>query len=219
MKKFCGIKAILFDIDDTLFPSTEFSSLARKKALNAMIFFGMKASKRQASAALDKIIKKYGSNYPRHFDILASSFECDNKNRAIAAAICAYHNAKSAISPYPQAKKALLELKRSGYILAIASEGRAIKQWDKLIRLGLGKFFSCAFVTSKKSPAFYRRICAGLKLEPNQLLMVGDNPQKDILFAKKAGLHSVRLMLGKHRHKKGEADANIGNLSAILPLL
>jgi len=48
-------KYILFDIDDTLFPSTEFSALARKNALTAMIRLGIDKDHETLSSALKSI--------------------------------------------------------------------------------------------------------------------------------------------------------------------
>ena len=64
------VKYILFDIDDTLFPSTEFASLARKNALNAMIGMGLDADYETLDTKLKTIIERRGSNYQHHFDDL-----------------------------------------------------------------------------------------------------------------------------------------------------
>jgi len=208
MRKFQGIKAILFDIDDTLFPSSAFASLARKNAIAAMFASGMQASSISAKKELEKIISKYGSNYSGHFNRLVEKFKCKDKNYSVAAGIWAYHSTKACISPYPKVKNALLKLQKRGFILCVASEGIEIKQWDKLIRLGLDSNFNHVFVTPKKDEKFYLSICKKLKLSPNQILMVGDNPSKDILEARKAGLKTLRILLGKHSKLKDTAHAS-----------
>jgi putative hydrolase of the HAD superfamily len=219
---FSSVKAVLFDIDDTLFPSSEFSSLARNNAIKAMIQAGLPASFLQAKRELAKIVKLTGSNFGKHFDLLAYKFRSPCPERIIAAGVAAYHNTKSSISPYPQAAQILLSLRERGYVLAVASEGLAIKQWDKLIRLGLDPFFHEVFVVSAKkgkSPKFYKKIAKQLCLHPSQILMVGDNPAKDIAPAIKAGMLACRVLLGKNRGKKSKAHITIRSLSSLLKIL
>lgn len=221
--KFSSVKAILFDIDDTLFPSTEFSALARKNAVRAMIDAGLETSEERAHKELDAIVEKYDSNYGNHYGLLASKFKCKDKSHVIAAGIWAYHNTKASISPYPNAAKTLICLREKGYLIAIASEGKAIKQWDKLIRLGIDNLFHRVFVTDSavggKTSKFYSEIAKKLNLSPGSILMVGDNPKKDILPAKKAGMKTVRVAQGKHSGEKDIADAKISKIEEIAELL
>ncbi|VVB58738.1 Glyceraldehyde 3-phosphate phosphatase [Candidatus Anstonella stagnisolia] len=216
--KLIGIKAVLFDIDDTLFPSHEFSSLARRNAIRAMMSAGMDAQEEKALLAHSKIVEKFGSNFSRHFNLLASRFPCTNKERAIAAGIAAYHDTKTSIHPFPHAHFVLGELSRRGYPLCIASEGKSLKQWDKLIRLSLDSFFSRVFITSKKSPAFYRACARKLSLSPKECLMVGNHPKKDFSFAQKAGMHAALMCTGTPAAKR-HAGMRILGLKELLPLL
>jgi len=219
MHKFANIKVILFDIDDTLFASTKFSSLARQNAINAMINCGMDTDYNSAHQCLLKIIKKYGSNYSWHFNRLVEHFNCKNKNYCIASAIWAYHNTKLSIAPFQDVRKTLDRLNNSGYILCVASRGKSIKQWDKLIRLGLDKCFKEVFVSFRKDDKFYLKICNKMKVSPSSVLMIGDNPKTDISPAKKAGLKTVRIKIEKHANVTDHADACISDFSDILNFL
>lgn len=222
-KRFEGIKAVLFDIDDTLFPSSEFASLARKNAIRAMIDAGLEASEEEAHKELDKIIEKYDPNYGNHYGLLASKFKCKDKNHVIAAGIWAYHNTKASISPYPNAAKTLIRLREKGYLLAIASEGKSIKQWDKLIRLGLDSLFHRVFVTESgkggKNSKFYFGIAKKLGIGAENIAMVGDNPKRDIMPAKAAGMKTIRVEQGKRIAEKDDADARISKIEEILEIL
>ncbi len=218
-----SIKAILFDIDDTLFPSSEFSRLARHNAIRAMIQAGLPTTPHYAEKVLNQIVESRGSNFGSHFDLLVRRFDCENPSRVVAAGVGAYHNTKSSISPYPETARLLLALRERGYILAAASEGVALKQWDKLIRLGLDPFFHHVFVTSTntkgKTPTFYRQIARKLHLHPSQILMMGDNPNKDIVPAAEAGMHTGRLLLGKHARERAKATFALRSLSPLLYIL
>jgi len=212
------IKAILFDIDNTLFPSGEFAELARRNAINAMIEAGLDADADETYAKLKKIIRKYGPNYPKHFNALLRELSMRNDPKIIAAGIVAYHQAKTSIFPYPDVPKTIIHLREKGYRICVASEGRALKQWDKLIRLGLHNIFHDVFVTPTKSEKFYRSVLTKLKLKPQELIMVGDSIEKDIRPARKLGITTVFVS----SHPSKEADywiKKIGELPAIIERL
>lgn len=217
------IRAVLFDIDDTLFPSTEFSERARRNAAAAMVAAGLKATPEAVFQKLHDIVKKRGSNYGGHFNDVCRHFKARDSDRIIAAGIVAYHNTKASIQPFPEAISTLLELRDRGYRLGVASEGESVKQWDKLIRLGLDHLFHEVFVTNEKgggkNPKFYSSVQKSLRLHPEEILMVGNNPDKDIAPASKAGLKTCRIRTGRWTRVAGKADMDIITLSELLNLL
>jgi len=203
------IKAIFFDIDNTLFPTDDFAELARRNAIDAMIEMGLKAKPEEAYKRLLRVIKKYGSNYPRHFDAFLLKLGLKRDPKIIAAGIAAYHNTKTSILPYPGVPMVIIRLGGMGYKLYIASEGNVIKQWDKLIRLGLHNLFHGVFVTKKnKTKNFFLSLLKKLNLKPNEAVMVGDRSDKDITPAKKAGMQTVRILGGVYSKQKSKVDAD-----------
>ncbi|MBI5228082.1 TIGR02253 family HAD-type hydrolase [Candidatus Micrarchaeota archaeon] len=216
------LKHILFDIDDTLFPSTEFSNLARKNAINAIIAMGTNADFDRINKELSKIIKKRGSNYPYHFNDLCKSLKIKSPSKYVAAAIAAYHDSKTAIAPYPKVPLTLLALKEKGLKIYAATNGNPTKQWDKLIRLRIALYFDDVFVSeeigAQKGPSFYRKILNTLNAKPTECLMVGDREDFDIKPAKALGMHTVRILTGKYsdsRNKSSGADFTIKDIGEI----
>ncbi|MFA5105824.1 MAG: HAD family hydrolase [Candidatus Micrarchaeia archaeon] len=217
------IKFILLDIDDTLFPSTQFSSLARENSVKAMIEAGLPCTYARGHAALLSIVRKKGSNYPGHFDDLCAYFKAKNPDKIIAAGIVAYHNTKASILPYPQVMRTMIRLREEGYKLYVATNGNSIKQWDKLIRLGLHNLVHGAFISEgvglEKSKGFYQRALRSLGAKPSQAIMVGDHPEFDMSAAKQAGITTVRVLSGKHAGKKAESDYRIKSFDEMLGIL
>lgn len=211
---------IFFDVDNTLFPTAEFAELARRNAIRAMIETGLDATEEKVRRELQKLIKEKGSNYPAHFNLLLSRMGVKRPARYVAAAVAAYHNTKSSIQPYPEVPKTLMELKERGYKLYVATNGDAIKQWDKLIRMGIHLFFEDVFVSGEmgeeKSPRFFRRVLSTIGAEPQECIMVGDRMDSDILPARKAGIYTVRILQGPYSKQKGKADAEIRKFSGLL---
>ena len=72
-----------------------------------------------------------------------------------------------------------------------------------LEHLGISKFFSHVFVSSevgadKPDPEIFRRALKFMKLEPNEALHVGDDPERDCKAATAAGLRVFKLERGKN---------------------
>ena len=93
------VKAIFFDIDDTLYSTTEFAALARRNSIEAMRRIGLKVPAGVLIRELNEVISEFSSNYEHHFDKLLLRLPGENirsLNTAIltAAAIVAYHETK-----------------------------------------------------------------------------------------------------------------------------
>lgn len=217
------IKYILFDIDDTLFPSSEFAELARKNAIRSMVSMGVEKDADKIYARLLTIIKKKGSNYSKHFDELCKSFKIKRSERYVAAAIVAYHNTKTSIMPFPRVPRLLIKLKEKGYKLYVATNGSTIKQWDKLIRLRLALYFDDVFVSQeigeKKGKTFFKKVLKKLKARPGECMMVGDREDADIAPAKALGMITVKIKQGKYAKQKSSADYKIRDPGELLSIL
>lgn len=219
------VRALLFDVDDTLFPSTEFARLAREKAVDAMIEMGLPSDRNRVSKALEKIISRKGSNSQNHFDLLVKALKVEPhlQKRIVAAGIVAYHNAKASIMPFPEVPRTLLSLRDKGYRLYAATDGVAVKQWDKLIRLGLAFFFEDVFVSEElkvsKSKAFYKKVVSKLGLKPEQVVVIGDRFDKDVSPARQVGCVTIRVHAGKYSNQKGKADFELDNFQQLPAVL
>src|SRR5262245_62192879 len=93
------LRAVFFDVDDTLYSTTGFAASARRAAVEAMIEHGLKMSADDAYAELGEVIAEFGSNYPHHYDRLLrrlphGALPDGNPAVLVAAAIGAYHDMK-----------------------------------------------------------------------------------------------------------------------------
>ncbi|NPA22011.1 MAG: HAD hydrolase-like protein [Candidatus Micrarchaeota archaeon] len=202
---------LYFDLDDTLFPSTDFTREARDNAVKAMIAQGAPYSFEELRLALDRIVEEKTSNYPYHFDLLAKQFNLTPLERYVAAAVAAYHATKFHMTPYPEVHYVLTELKMRGYPLYVVTQGLPKKQWEKIIRLRLEWLFeNNVIVTDQKTPEFFKSLEKGV--------MIGDNPESDIAPAREAGHYTIRIRRGKRAHLPSNAHREITDLRELLTL-
>lgn len=229
------LKAVFFDVDDTLYSTSEFAQRARSNSLDALIAMGLKAKKEELRRELDEVIREFTSNYEHHFDQLLMRLPDRLKgdvNPALltAAAVVAYHDTKfNELVAYEDVTDALRLLSRTGLVLGVVTDGPVIKQAEKLIRLGVLPYLHprALFIThqmgySKANVKLYQRVCRDLELGPDTVMYVGDNPVNDVDPPNALGMITVRCRRGgKYSGVEGQtvADHEIHNFYDLLDLL
>jgi len=213
------VKWIFFDIDNTLFNTKELALRARKNAIKAMIDMGLQVDDEEtAYEKLKRIIKRQGSNSDNHFNELVTSYNAEQPRKIIAAGVVAYHDTKKAyLTPFPDVVQTLLDLSEKGYKLGVISNGLGVKQWEKLIRLGVQHFFKLVIISEeveieKPQKGIFEKALNMANCKAGQSIMVGDR-EDDIAPAKLVGMHSISV------NKEIKADYNINNFSEILDIL
>jgi putative hydrolase of the HAD superfamily len=211
------LKGIFFDIDDTLYSTSEFSELARSMALDAMIEHGLAVEKSVLQEELEEVISEFTPNYEHHFEKLLLRiprrlYRGANPAIIIAAGVIAYHETKARrLAPYEDAMEVLRILSKTDLILGVITEGLEVKQAEKLVRMRIHQFLSpnAIFISnqigiSKPNPKIYQRACSDLNLRPSETMYVGDNPVHDVDPPNAIGMVTVRMRRGgKHSHAEG----------------
>lgn len=211
------IKSVVFDLDDTLYNSTALSKSARRAALKAMINEGLDIDLKKGYEDLMRIVKRYGSNYSEHFNRFLEEKLGYVDYKFLASGVIAYHNTKFAyIRPFDDTIPTLIELVKRKKKLGIVTNGVSVKQWEKILRLGLEHFFEFVIISSevkyeKPSPKIYEIALERLDLPPEEVLMA-DNKIEDLKGAKDVGMKTVLIT----RVKDAEYTPKIKKLSEIL---
>jgi len=229
------LKAIFFDIDDTLYSTYEFSEMARENAIKAMISAGLRMSREELRQELDEIVSEFSSNYEHHFDKLLMRmprrfYKGINPAIIVSAAVVAYHDTKFRhLNIYDDALEVLKLLYNSDLILGVITAGLTIKQAEKLVRLKILPYLapSAIFISdqigiSKPNTKLYLRACSDLNLRPAETMYIGDNPVNDIDPCNQIGMITVRNMRsGRYIELQGETEPNyeIHNFWDLLDIL
>lgn len=229
-----NLRAVLFDIDDTLYPSSVYAANARRRAVEAMVRAGLEVPVDVALAELMEVVREFTSNYGQHFDKLVRRLAHRlrpgvQEAIVVAAGVVAYHGAKEELAPFPDAVRALEALQRSALLRGVLTNGFTAKQAEKLVRLGLHEMFSpnAIFISesvgiAKPHPKIFEIACDSLGVSPRETLYVGDHPRKDIDPAHEAGLLTcLRRDAGHHSHEAGvhPPDIVVSNFDELLRIL
>jgi putative hydrolase of the HAD superfamily len=229
------LKAIFFDVDDTLYSTYEFSEMARENAIKAMINAGLRMSREELRQELDEIVSEFSSNYEHHFDKLLLRiprrfYKGANPAILVSAAVVAYHDTKFRhLNVYDDVLEVLKLLYNSDLILGIITAGITIKQAEKLVRLKVLPYLtpSAVFISdqigiSKPNVKLYQRACSDLNLRPAETMYIGDNPVNDIDPPNQIGMITVRnCRSGRYLNLQSttEPDYEIHNFWDLLDIL
>ncbi|RAP47473.1 MAG: haloacid dehalogenase [Methanosphaera sp. rholeuAM74] len=222
------IKAVFFDMDDTLYDTSGFAAIARRAAVKSMVHNGLKCSEDEGYSRLMDIIKDMGSNYDKHFDILTKEVNGSEDPLIIVNGIITYHNTKFAMLKLePECFSILLYLKSKNYKVGLITNGKEIKQWEKLVRLGVYPFFdevitSEAVGVEKPDPEIFKIAMERLNVTAGTSLMVGNSFETDILGACNAGIRSMLInskLTDDQKKFVEDNNYNVSELSSLIDLM
>ncbi len=197
-----SIKAILFDLDNTLIDFMHMKQEATRAAAKAMVAAGLKADEEELAADLFDFYLDYDIEADDAFQRFLESRYGQIDFRVLAAAINAYLREKALnLKPYPEVPETLEKLKAQGYKLAIVSNGRRLKAAMRLNAAGLDGFFDIVIGwedTGKKKPEPEPFLLATERLGvlQGECMMVGDWPEVDLAGAKAIGMKTCWAKYG-----------------------
>ncbi len=218
------IKAILFDLDNTLIDFMKMKQKSCEAAVDAMIAAGLKAKRKKALKVLFKLYDKYGIEHKHIFEKLLKKITGKVDYRIIAHGIIAYRKLKETqLILYPGAMQTLIELKKK-HKLGIITDAPRMNAWNRLVALKIDDFFDVVITAAdvrkqKTSLAPFRAALKKLKVKPEEALMVGDRIKRDIETAKKLGIKTCYARYGNIKPaKKGKsrADLEINEIKEII---
>ena len=221
------IKAILFDIDNTLIDFMQMKRKSCEASVDAMIEAGLEVKKEDVLKALYELYDKYGIEYQQIFQKLLKKLEGRINYKIIASGIIAYRKVKEFyLVSYPNVIPILINLKKD-YKLAVISDAPTLQAWTRLITMKLDSFFE---VVITKGDVKKQKTCSTpfkitlkkLKIKPEEALMLGDRIERDINTAKKLGIKTCFARYGVEnppKTGKSGADFEINKFSDILKIM
>lgn len=220
------IKAVLFDLDNTLINFSKMKRMCVESAVDAMIDAGLEMDRETATKKLYKIYDEKGIEYQNIFDdfLMMTAGKIDYK--ILGSAIAVYRKTKLAyLEPYPHVIPTLTKLSKIGIKLAIVSDAPRLQAWTRLCSLKLHHIFDTVVTLedtdgSKTTGKPFQEVLKRLDVKPEEALMVGDWPERDIAGASKLGIKTA-LLTQKEEIPTGisKADYTIHDISEILSIV
>lgn len=127
--------------------------------------------------------------------------------------------ARNAVEPFAEVRPTLERLSRR-YRLASLSNGNADLRLIGLDDLFVFSLNAIDLHAAKPDPRFFQEASRRLAARPDQIVHVGDDPEHDVFGAVQAGFRSVWVNRARRDWPGGtRADAEIATLDALEPLL
>lgn len=196
------IKAVIFDLDNTLVDFMAMKRQAITAAIDSMIDAGLKLTREEVQERIDAIYKERGIEFQNVFDQLLYDIFQKVDYKILSAGIIAYRRAReAALVPYPHVNMTLVSLLKRGIKLAVISDAPGREAWLRLCYLNFHQIFDHVITFDdtgerKPSPVPFRKALELLGVKPEETLMVGDWAERDMVGAAQVGITTVFARYG-----------------------
>ncbi len=218
------IKAILFDLDDTLWPIVPVIRKA-EQTLHAWLEQHVPAVTQQWSIdslrARRTVLMAENPHFQidlwalRHAGLTEAFIACDADYRMVDAAMDVFAHARNDVTPF---EDVLPGLQRLGARLHLGSISNGFAD---LHAIGLAPHFRVSlaahsFGRAKPDPAIFHAACAALSVHPSEAAYAGDDLQLDVVAAQNAGMRAIWInRFGRSLPPEIRPDAVCTSLSEI----
>jgi putative hydrolase of the HAD superfamily len=206
-----AVRAVLFDLDDTLFDQRRWLAGAWKAVAAAAAGYGVDGA--ALLAALEEIAAE-GTDRGRIIDRALERIGVGAADCPVPFLVEAFrHHRSPPLDPYAGVIDSLRRL-RARVPIGLVTDGDPVLQDDKLCCLGLDGHFDVVVFTDslgrskrKPDPAGFLAALAALGVAGAEAVVIGDRPSKDIAGARAAGIRAVRVLTGEYRHLPDDPPA------------
>jgi putative hydrolase of the HAD superfamily len=219
------IKAVLFDLDNTLIDFMKMKHSATEAAIEAMIGAGVKLNKEEASKLIYQLYDEYGIEHQQIFQEFLIRTQKKVDHKILAAGIVAYRKARTVLAePYQGVMSTLLKLKQRGMKLAIVSDAPILQAWTRLTEMKIQDFFDAVVTfedTGQRKPNAqpFMKAIQQLEVKPEEVLHVGDWPERDIAGAKALGLKTAFAKYGATKPMTVKADYELNKVEDLISII
>ena len=196
------IRAIVFDLDNTLTDFMRMKNAAIQAAIDGMIDAGLKIPREELRVRIDAIYKERGLEFQQVFDELLARELGQIDPKILASGIVAYRRAReSTLVLYPHVQMTVLELAKRGIRLGVVSDAPRLQVWMRLCALSLQHVFDAVVTfddTEERKPgaAPFREVLRRLQVDAGDALMVGDWAERDVVGGKSLGMNTAFARYG-----------------------
>ncbi len=220
------IKAVIFDLDNTLVDFMGMKRQAVSAAISSMIDAGLRLSPLEVQERIDAIYKERGIEFQSVFDQLLYDVFQKVDYKILSAGVIAYRRAReAALVPYPHVTMTLVRLVKRGLRLAVVSDAPGREAWLRLCYLNFHHLFDQVVTFDdtgerKPSPKPFQRALELLGIRPHEAIMVGDWPERDMVGAAQMGMTTVFARYGDtFGTVDSGADYDIDDISRLLDIV
>lgn len=220
------MKAVLFDLDNTLIDFMRMKRHASNAAARAMIKAGLAIDEKSAEDELFEFYLMDGIEGDTVFSHFIEKHNGGMNDRILAAGINAYRKAKQEyLKPYLSVPKVLNALKEKGLKIGIVTDAPRLKAYIRLDAMGIADIFDIVVGfedTGKQKPHSmpFKKALEQIGFAPDDVLFVGDWIERDIVGAKMVGMKTCWAKYGAgDQTEKSNADYEIDDIKKLVAII
>ncbi len=162
----------------------------------------MKVNEDKSYIEINSIYEEFGWENQKVFDVFLEKSIGHVDNKFLAAGIVAYRRAREAnLMAYPYVNKTLLALSKLGIKLGVVSDAPSREAWMRIYYLNLYHYFDVVITYDdsgerKPSPIPFQLALDGMGLRPEETIMIGDWPERDVVGAQQIGMKTAFARYG-----------------------
>jgi putative hydrolase of the HAD superfamily len=188
---------VALDLDDTLYPEETFVRSGFRAVAHAL---GERwgVDEGEAFDMMWRSLQESGRG--SQFDDVVEHF---GVRQSVAELVRIYRHHRPEISLPEESRRALEAL--APRPLYVVTDGHKVVQQNKIDALGIGPLLRHAYVTHrhgirhrKPSTRVFELILRRERCSPADLVYVGDDPAKDFRGIRPLGIHTIRVLTGRH---------------------
>ncbi|NHM32150.1 HAD-IA family hydrolase [Neobacillus terrae] len=229
------IKAIFFDLDDTLHDHLKpFNQALKDVFLEVNKSIDIEDAYKKFREASDELWEAYSDNRLSLEKMRIERIILALKRLGILITVedamrfqDQYEERLKELELFPEVPELLNALKRKGYTIGIITNGPIKHQWNKIYKLRLTDFFQKELIfvsdeigTAKPEPEIFEEAARRTKCLSHEMLYIGDSWTNDVVGPARAGWKSIWF---NHRHRKPITNykplGEVNSLEEILLLL
>ncbi len=220
------IKAIIFDLDNTLLDFVKMKQFAVKASIRAMNEAGLNVDEESGYKDVMELYMTTGWENQLVFDDYLKQTTGEVSNKILAAGVVAYRRAREAtLLVYPNVNKTLIELLKAQIRLAVVSDAPSREAWMRLYYLNLHHVFDPVLTfddtgARKPSPKPFKLALDKMNVGPDEALMIGDWPDRDVVGAKQIGMKTIFARYGDtFGTKESGADWDVNDIYKVIGII
>lgn len=190
------VKAVVFDLDDTLISEKQYVESGFhhiSKLMNSQYDIS-------EEFVFNDLMNLFRESSKNVFNRLLNSYEIESKNEKVVELVAEYRNHQPEISFYSDVLPYIEHLKSLGIKIGIITDGYAVTQRKKLEAVQAYDYFDEIIITDELGQEFskphnksFEIMREKLKVEFDEMVYVGDNPEKDFYISSIHPLITVRI--------------------------
>lgn len=205
------IKAVIFDLDDTLISEYEYIQSGFRVIAN----FLSEKYRLSSEDVFLTLLNLFHKNPKNVFNRILDFYQIEYTMEDIKELIFLYRNHLPNISLYDDAKFILEYLSERNLKLGLITDGYKETQRNKLKILNISHYFDCIIVTDELGREYwkphakpYQQMRADLEVEFGEMIYIGDNLSKDFITAKQLGMKTIHIKRNEGVYKDLNFDQN-----------